>query len=280
MKIAWVTDTTAVIDDYLQNHPDVYIAPITILLDEEEYTEGVNLTPEELHAKLKTVKTAPKTSQPSIGTFQQLFESLSDYDAVIAVHISSKLSGTVSSCEQAAQLVDIPVHIVDSLNLAYPLTWLLKKGISLAENGESPENIKTALETIRSANELYVLIGSLEQLHRSGRMSGLQFFLGSILKVTPIISLENGALSIKEKVRSEKKAKEKILNYFKATITDQNIKEVFILYGLYSEPAEAWKEELSGQFPEIAFSCQPLGAAIGLHAGEHTLGISWFNEGE
>ncbi|GLB57891.1 DegV family protein [Cytobacillus sp. NCCP-133] len=277
-KIAWVTDSTAYLNEELKNHPDLYQIPMTIIMDGNEYTDGVDLTPEELYARLKTLDTPPKTSQPSIGAFQNLYENLKGkYDAIIAVLVSAKLSGTVSSSEQASQLVDIPVYSVDSKILSYPLTRMILKGMEWAESGLAAEEVIRRIEILRDTGETYVLIGSLEQLHRSGRMSGIQFFLGSMLNVKPIISVHDGELSVREKARSEKKAKEKIMKLLRNSHEKKPLKEVFILYGLHPDEAESWKEELQKEFPAIKFGCYSLGATIGVHAGENTLGISWLN---
>ncbi|MDR6998157.1 DegV family protein [Neobacillus niacini] len=278
VKTAWVTDSTAFLDDELKNHPDLYTVPLSIVLDGEEFLDGIDLTAGQLFEKLKTSKNPPKTSQPSVGSFQAMYERLEkEYDQVISVLISEKLSGTVSSSGQAAKLVSIPVTTIDSKILTYPLTALIKKGMKMLSEGKSLEDVVDGLETIRDTNETYVLVGSLEQLHRGGRMSELQFFLGSMLNVKPIISIEEGALSVKEKVRSEKKAKEKIVEYLRLSYEKYRMKEVYILYGLHGEQAENWKNELSTQFPDLTILCCPLGAVIGVHAGENTLGISWFN---
>jgi DegV family protein with EDD domain len=278
VKTAWVTDSTAYLDEELRNHPDLYTIPLTILLDGEEYSDGIDLTSVQLFEKLKQLKNPPKTSQPSIGAFQALYEQLSkDYDRVVAVLLSGKLSGTVSSSEQAAKLVDIPVITIDSNILTYPMTALLKEGIALLEAGASIESVIDQLERIKKTNETYVLIGSLEQLHRSGRMSGVQFFLGSMLNVKPIISIVDGALSVKEKARSEKKAKEKILAYLRSSFEQHHFKEVYILYGLHQEQASIWENELRKEFPQLGIVGCPLGAVIGVHAGENTIGISWHN---
>ena len=277
-KIAWLTDSTAYLDEELRNHPDVYQVPMTIVLDDVEYLDGKDLTAEELYNRLKTVKTPPKTSQPPVGVFMELYKKLEkDYDLVFSVLISSKLSGTVASSVQAEQDVNIPVITFDSKILTYPLTSLLKKGIELAEQGTSIEEIKEKLEIIRESNETYVMIGSLEQLHRSGRMSGMQFYLGSMLSIKPIISIEDGALNTKEKVRSDKKAREKIFDYLTQSHEKYGVKEVYILYGLHKEVADEWQKQLEATFPDIRFLSCPIGAVIGVHAGEHTIGISWNN---
>jgi DegV family protein with EDD domain len=278
VKTAWVTDSTAYLDEELKNHPDLYTIPLTILLDGEEFADGIDLSAAQLYARLKELKSPPKTSQPAVGVFQQLYEKLSkDYDQIVAVLISGKLSGTVSSSEQAAKLVDIPVTTFDSNILTAPMTALLKKGIHLVEEGNSIGSVIDQLESLKRTNETYVLIGSLEQLHRSGRMSGLQFFLGSMLNVKPIISIEEGALNTKEKVRSDKKAKEKILDYLKSSYEKHRFKEVYILYGLHREHANEWQKEIEKIYPDLNVICCSLGAVIGVHAGENTLGISWHN---
>jgi DegV family protein with EDD domain len=277
VRTAWVTDSTAYLDEELKKHPDLYIVPLTILLDDEEFSDGIDLTAEQLFLRLKQLKTPPKTSQPSMGAFQTLYEQLSkDYDQIVAVLLSGKLSGTVSSSEQAAKLVSIPVTTFDSNILSYPMTALLKMGMKWMQDGNGLDHVIARLETIRATNETYVLVGSLEQLHRSGRMSGLQFFLGSMLNVKPIITFEKGALRVKEKTRSEKKAKEKIVEYLRLSYETHRFKEVNIMYGLHEEQAVHWRDELKEKFPHLEFICCPLGAVIGVHAGENTLGISWF----
>jgi DegV family protein with EDD domain len=278
VRTAWVTDSTAYLDNELRNRPDLYTIPLTVLLDGVEYSDGIDLTPKELFGRLKELKNPPLTSQPSVGSFQSLFEQLSnEYDQIVTVLISGKLSGTVSSSKQAASLVGIPVTIFDSHILTYPMSALIKKGMELVKAGQSIESMIEKLEQIRDTSETYVLVGSLEQLHRGGRMTGLQFFLGSMLKVKPIISINDGALSVKEKVRGEKKAKEKIFDYFRLAYEQNQFKEVYLLYGLHDEQAKAWQLELQEEYPEVKIIKCPLGAVIGVHAGENTIGISWFN---
>ncbi|MFH7819359.1 DegV family protein [Neobacillus thermocopriae] len=278
LKTAWVTDSTAYLDENLMNHPDVYCVPLSVILDGEEFVDGINLTPKQLFERLKQLKSPPKTSQPSVGAFHALYEKLEKkYDQVISVHLSGKLSGTVSSSQQAAKLVRIPVTVFDSNILSLPMSALMKKGMELLEAGKNLQEVIKRMEEIRDTNETYVLVGSLEQLHRGGRLSGLKFILGSMLNIKPIISFDKGSLFVKDKVRSENKAKERILNYFKQAYEKHSFKEVYLLYGLYEEQANEWRSELELAYPELKVSTAPLGAVIGVHAGENTLGISWFN---
>jgi DegV family protein with EDD domain len=277
MKIAWVTDSTAHLDDTLQKRNDIFVVPLTIILDQVEYREGIDIQTSQLFDRLKTLQKPPTSSQPSIGTFKELYQSLADeYDFIFSIHLSSHLSGTYNTAFQASQMVDIPVVVLDSKIISYPLTYIIRKGIRLSNQGKSMEEITDQLITFISTNEAYVMVGSLEQLHRGGRMSGLQFFIGNLMNIKPIISIEDGALKIKEKVRSLKKGLEKVTSYIETSLHHYSMKEVFILYGHHDDEAKKWKNHLRQNFPHIEFSIYPLGSVIGIHAGENTIGISWF----
>ncbi|MCH1627361.1 DegV family protein [Ferdinandcohnia quinoae] len=278
-RIAWVTDSTAYLDEELRRNKDIYVIPITIFFDEEEFLDGVTIQPDEFFKRLKTTSTIPKTSQPSIGSFVDLYNQLAEnYDRVISIHVASKLSGTYSSALQASEIVSIPVTVIDSKILTYPLSALLKEGIIRYQTGDSIEEIEGHIKRLADCNETYVLIGSLEQLHRSGRMNTAQYYLGSMLQIKPIISIEDGTLSVKEKVRSEKKATERVLDYLKKSLKSNNIEEVFILYGLHDDKAMEWKKKIREFAEHVKINAYPLGTALGVHAGEETIGISWINK--
>jgi DegV family protein with EDD domain len=279
LKIAWVTDSTACRTVEFENNQDIYTVPMNILIGNKEYKDGVDLFPYEMFRLLKENGADAKTSQPSIGVFQELYTSLQgEYDHIFSIHVSGAFSGTFSSAQQAAQLVDIPVTVMDSKILSFPLTKLILEGIAAAEKGTSTIEIEKYLEARINTGETFVMVGSLEQLHKSGRMNGLSFFLGSMLKIKPILAIKDGKLQVEEKVRSITKGYSRMKDYLDQVLLNKEIKEVYILYGLNKQEADSWVGELSGRYPAIAFSSHELGAVIGVHAGENTLGISWFAE--
>jgi DegV family protein with EDD domain len=279
LKIAWVTDSTACRTDEFDKNKDIYVLPMNILIGNKEYKDGVDLFPQELFKRLKENGADAKTSQPSIGVFQELYTKLqNDYDHIFSIHVSASFSGTLSSAQQAAQLVDIPVTVIDSKILSYPLTKLIMDGIEAAKSGREPFEIERELTAKINTGETFVMVGSLEQLHKSGRMNGVSFFLGSVLKIKPILAIKDGKLEVEEKVRSTAKGYSRMKEYLNQALQSKNIKEVYILYGLNKDEADAWINDLSGKYPGIRFSSHELGAVIGVHAGENTLGISWFAE--
>ncbi|WP_201713246.1 DegV family protein [Rossellomorea arthrocnemi] len=285
MRIAWVTDSTAFVPNHSKTgENDIYVVPMSILFGEREYQDGIDLSPEELFGMLRDEKVEVKTSQPSIGTFKELFEQLArDYDYIFSIHVSSHFSGTYSSARQAAELLKdtIPTIIcIDSKILSNPLTELIRYGQRLLKEGKDPLQMKEAIEEKVTSCETYVMVGSLEQLHKSGRMGGLSFFLGSVLKIKPMLSIEDGKLKVEDKVRSIKKGLSSMSRQLDQALSDRTIVKVSVLHGLNREDAMEWMKQLQEAYPEIEFGAYPLGAVIGVHAGENTIGISWFAENE
>ena len=276
-RIAWVTDSTACLDEELLGNENIYVVPIMVVINGKEYQDGREIQPETLYRIMQEEKLAPTTSQPSVGTFYELFRKLEkNYDRIIAVHLSSKLSGTVSACLQAGQLVGIPVDVFDSLLVSYPMLMILKRLIHYTACGVSVEEAFIKAREYAVRHKTFVLIGSLDQLHRSGRLSGAQYFLGSLMSLKPVISLEEGQLVTKFKARNYKKAEELIFNEVRKSFHTGKVQECSILFAGRDDLTAKWKTAILAEFPDVSVHISPLGSAIGVHTGENTIGIHWF----
>ncbi|MHC0035502.1 DegV family protein [Pseudoneobacillus sp. C159] len=276
-KIAWVTDSTAFITEEFQKHPDVFVVPLGIMFGDEAFEDGVDLTTDELYHRIRSNKQVPKTSQPSTGRFVELFETLKqDYDAAIAVHISSKLSGTLASCKSGADMAEFTVETIDSKSMSYAITYLIQLGMKLNDEGVA---IKELAETLRSAADLsdnYILLGSLDQFYKGGRMSGTSYLLGSILKIKPIIRINrNGEFELFEKVRSEKKAIGRMLELLKESSEKFGVGHIQIMHGNVLSKAEELAKEVRTAFPTMKIFIGEISSTIAAHAGEGTLAIIW-----
>lgn len=279
-KVAWVTDSTGFLDEDLLNHEDVYVIPIKIHMEDQDFSDGVDVTHENIFEAMNERKAVVTTSQPSVGEFQYLYNQLHEkgYHRVYSFLISEKLSGTFSSSMQASQLVQIPIHTFDSQLLSYPMTYIMKKAITLQKRISDPEELMNKLTAFRDGNETLVLIGSLDQLYRSGRLSSVKYYLGNILKIKPIIALAKGKLEIQHIARNEKHAEKIIFSALKNAVEQNGITECMILYGQFKHHSESWVNRISQLYPRLKLHICPLGTAIGVHAGGRTLGISWFKE--
>ncbi len=279
-KIAWITDSTAFITEELKNHPDVYVIPLTITFGDESFEDGIDLTTEQLYERIRSHKEIPKTSQPSAGRFAELFEKLKEnYESAIAIHISSKLSGTINSCLSGAALADFPVEAVDSRAMSTVITTLMTKGFQMEENGESAKDIAEKLRNEAKKAENYVLLGNLDQFYKGGRMSGTAYLLGSVLKIKPIIQINtDGEFILFDKVRSEKKAIKRMLELLGESYKKHTITEVQLMHGNVYEKAKEIAEEMKALFPKLNIFIGEISSTIAVHAGEGTVAAIWHNE--
>lgn len=274
--MAFVTDSTAFLTEELRQHPDIYVVPIVIISNGEEREDGVNLTSDDLYNIIRNEKEVPKTSQPNIAKFSTLYEQLKEeYESAIAIHVSGKLSGTISSSQAAKDQVDFNVEIIDSLSLSYGITELIEKGLELAAEGMETHQIATVLrEDVKHTKNL-ILLGSLEQLRKGGRMSGAAFLIGNFLKIKPILSISNGELDLFERIRSEKKAVNRIVELLKQTSSENTVNRIGIMHANALEKAKNLEIILKNEIPEIDTIIGEISSSLAVHAGEDTLAVFW-----
>ncbi len=279
-KIAWVTDSTAFITKELQDNPNVYVMPLAIIFPDRTFEDGVDLTTEELYSRINSAKEVPKTSQPPVGKFAEIYENLkAEYDHVIAVHVSGKLSGTIESSRAGMEMAALDGEIVDSQSMSYTITTLLNKGMQLAEQGIDYKDIAATLREEALRSEKYVLLGSLDQFHKGGRMSKTQFLLGNLLQIKPIITIKTtGEFDLFQKVRSEKKAVNRLIELLTEATEKHNITEVQIMHGNVLEKALVVKKKIEEKHPNLNIVVGEISSTIAVHAGEGTVALIWHNE--
>lgn len=276
--IAWVMDTTGFVTEEFKAHPDVYIVPLNIHFGTEEFIDdGVDLTNDELYRRIKEASEFPKTSQPSAGKFAELYDKLKEeYECAIAVHASAKLSGTIASSTAGAEMSEFKVYAIDSLALSYGLSGLIERGLKLQEQGLEAEEIAQRLEKETADFRNYILIGNLTQLYKGGRMSGAQYYLGSLLQIKPIVQLTSeGELQPIDKVRSHKKAIQYLINHAKKDYEEFGIRRFQIMHGHVMKEAESLKQEVLKEMPDAEILIGDLSSSLAVHAGEGTLAFQW-----
>lgn len=278
--IAWIMDTTGFVTEEMIAHPDVYIVPLNIHFGSEEFVDGVDLTTEQLYDRIKNASEFPKTSQPSAGRFAELYEKLKEeYECAIAVHASAKLSGTIASSTAGAEMAEFKVYTVDSMALSYGLTGLIERGLELEKQGLEAEEITRQLAKETSNFRNYILIGNLTQLYKGGRMSGAQYYIGSLLQVKPIVQLSpSGELEPIDKVRSHKKAIRYLIEHAQKDYAAYGVTNFQIMHGHDLTEAEKLKEEVLKIIPEAQILIGDLSSSLAVHAGAGTLALMWRKE--
>jgi DegV family protein with EDD domain len=275
--IAWVVDSTAFVSPILADHPDVFVVPLNIHFGQEQFADGIDLSTTELYDRIRNAEEFPKTSQPAAGEFAKLYEQVSEnYESILAVHVSEKLSGTIGSSKSGAEIAEVHMECVDSLSLSSGITKLVERGLILQQRGLNLEEIATQLRSEVKNLRNYILIGNLNQLYKGGRMSSVQFFLGSLLQVKPIIYLtESGELKALDKVRSQKKA----LNYLVDKAVDayekDGVRSIDLMQGNVPDQAEELKNLIQAKAPDLEVRVGEISSVLAVHAGEGTLATLW-----
>ncbi len=276
MKIAVVTDSTAYIQKDILEKLQIKMISLNVIFGNEVYQEEKELGPEDFYRIVKD-RELPTTSQPPIGEFVELFESLSkEYDAVISIHLSSGISGTYQGAVTAGTMVDgIKVYPFDSEISCMVQGFYVIEAAKMALAGSSPEEIMTRLNEMKQDVRAYFMVDDLSHLQRGGRLSSAQAFIGSLLQVKPLLHFEDKKIVPFEKIRTKRRAMKRIEELLKEAVNDGAQYEAVIIHANNEEEAQVWRAELEPQLPNVDFTISYFGAVIGTHLGEGAMGLGW-----
>lgn len=281
MKIAVVTDSTAYIPQDLLEKYNIYTISLSVNFGDESYKEDGEITIEQFYENIKTTGVLPTTSQPAIGEFIQLFKQLEDagYDAIISVHLSSKFSGTYEAAVSAGKMMEkIKVYAYDSELSTMPQGFYALRAAEMANAGENVTAILQELDSMKEKTRAYFMVDDLSHLQRGGRLNHAQALIGSLLSIKPILHIVDGRIVPFEKIRTRKKAINRIMSMLEEDATNKKIKWVVFIHANDEQAALKLRERFTDKFPEIETIMSFFGPVIGTHVGEGALGVAWLIE--
>jgi len=279
-KIAWITDTTSSLTEEFVKQYNIHVVPLSVVINDVPYKETIEITEKEIYERMyHEVDATFKTSLPSLGDFVDLYEKLKEeYEFGIAIHASSKLTGTYNTSVMAAEMVGFKLYHLDSMTGSYPLSFLIHRAVELVEQGVDIEEVMSRLKELTHHTRILLIPANLNQLHKSGRVSGSQKLMASLFQIKPILAIENGKAIIKEKVRSQKRAMSYILNVLKEECQTKNIKKVTVLHANDDEKASELELLVKEAIPDMITDRLMLISVAGVHTGAKTVGLSWVCE--
>jgi DegV family protein with EDD domain len=267
-----VTDSTAYITRECSNKKGIDIVPLTVEFNGNTSGEGYPGEFDEFFNKLKDAEEFPKTSQPSAGMFAQVFKkAVEEGKEVIAIVISSRLSGTYNSASIAADMVaPNKISVIDSETSASNLRMLVERAHELAGSGFSRDEIVKEINNEKRKMGINLTVDTLEYLKKGGRLSAGKAMIGTILNVKPIIALVDGALEPVGKARGKSKAIEMMIS----SIPD-NVKKISICQIANMEEAQEIAAILENKYKDAEVTIDELGPAVGAHLGPKAIGICY-----
>ncbi|MHA6252374.1 DegV family protein [Oceanobacillus sp. CAU 1775] len=280
MKIAVMTDSTAYIPKNVRDEHNIHMVPLSVVFGEETYQEEIDITSEEFYKKLKEIKMLPTTSQPSIGYVTKKLEQLAeDYDAVISIHLSSGVSGTYETVTSAGTMVDgIDLYTFDSEVSCYVQAFYALEAVQMVKDNKTPEEIMERLNTIKKDMKAYFMVDDLTNLVRGGRLSNAQALVGSLLQVKPILHFVDKKIVPFEKIRTRKKAINRIIGMLEEDAAAGKDLKVTFIHANNEASAKEVEAAFKEKYPHIETVVSYFGPVIGTHLGEDAVGVGWYEK--
>ncbi|RRK10851.1 DegV family protein [Lactiplantibacillus garii] len=283
MKIAVVTDSTSYLTPQEVADNNIHVVPIPVIIDGKVYQEGVDITTADFYANMKSFKSFPSTSQPPVGEMIEFYNRLGDegYDAVISIHLASTISGFYNSLVNMRDMVDnVKLYPYDSQITVRLMGYLALEADRMAKAGHTVEEILARLDDLRASMGEYFIVDDLQNLVRGGRLSNASAFIGSVLRIKPLLTFDDKHEIVAfEKVRSTKKALARVEHLFaEAQAKVDYPLRAIIVQGNNLEAAKAWKAKLQKQYPDMPIDLTYFGPVIGTHLGDKSLALAWLKD--
>jgi DegV family protein with EDD domain len=278
-SIALVTDSTTYMPPELVRKYSISVAPQVLIWGDQTYKDGVDIESREFFTRLKTAKVMPSTSQVAVVSFQEIFQDAVDKGKeVLAVLVSSKLSGTVQSAMQAKELMGSAgekVHVVDSQSVAMALGFQVLATARALEQGASLKEAITLAEQSHQYTGVCFAVDTLEFLHRGGRIGGAQRFLGTMLNMKPILAIQDGRVEGVDRIRTKNKAQDRVLELITEKIAGRTPVRIATLHANAAEEARALLVRAEQALNPVESVFTEVSPTVGTHAGPGTVGLAF-----
>ena len=277
---ALVLDSTCDYPDASKRHPNWRVVPLYVRFGDETFREYVDISTDEFYRRLQDSSEAPSSSQPTPADFAAVYEELGDYDKVLCVLLSGKLSGTLESARLGAESAgDERVTVIDS-GVTCGGTVILADALQRRlERGTTEEEIQQLVERFRRTRGLLFTVETLEYLVRGGRIGKAAGLAGQLLSVKPILGFDDGEVAPLKRVRGRAKALAEFERLFLDATEDSPDLHVGVGHAAAPADAEALVARLRAARPHASFDVMvTLGPVIGTHGGPGTLGLFWFQD--
>ena len=277
MGIRIITDSSADFDRATAKRRQVEIISMAVQFGNASFLDGKTITNDVFYTLLKEGRENPTTSQPTPAEFLRVFEEAKAAgDQVVAVLISSVLSGTVQSAQIAKGMCEYEdIYIVDSLSATAGIQILVNLACKLRDSGLPAPGIAQELERLKGRIRIFAVLDTLEYLRRSGRLSGFQAGLGAMTMLKPVITVRDGAVSIAAKAFGTSAAVKQLQKF----LLQYPVDDAYPSYFLYTDDKE--REELllpalreQGKLP-LRLHYSSVGPTIGTHIGPGALGMAY-----
>lgn len=265
--------------EYLEKY-DIDVVPLTVILNEKEYRDGIDMQPEEFYRILREENAYPKTSQATYAQFKEIFDKYTkDGKKILYISGSAAATGTCQSAIMAKNDTEGEIYIYDSNNLTFGAGFFVVKAAEMINEGKAIEEVFKALDEIKEKYVLMFSVDTLEYLKKGGRISSTKATVGSLLNIKPILEVKDGLVSQVGQVRGKKNVLNKMIECIKERLGDDlDQEEVYIGYSDDLKEREKLTEIAKEVFKPKKIGYFIIGTCVGSHSGPGVGGILVFKK--
>ena len=272
MPVKIVADSASDLPPEVAEELGITVVPVNVQFGDTVYRDGIDLSTDEFYEKLRKNTILPKTSAPSPGTFRETYERIAqNADAIVSIHVSSQLSATYDAARLACSDFDFPVSIIDTETASMACGLLVITAARAAQNGASLAEVEGLLRDTIPRTITYGVFSTLEYLQRGGRIGRAQAFVGSLLKISPILAISKGEVLPVARIRTRPKAIERMCEIVEGYGT---IEDMSVMRTTDPAEAEALAQRLSSVYPIDRMYRANIGPAMGTYVGPDAVGVS------
>lgn len=282
MKTAIIIDSTAYANETIRNHPDVYELFLTVIFEDgTHFLDSSDIAvQEDFYSKLQKSEQLPKTSQPAPGKYIELLEEIIEkgYDQLLCIHLSQTFSGTYQTAKMLADEYEdqIDICVVDSKGVSLVMGALVEQALDMIEKGVPFEEICKNTSWSAKHGTIYLTVSDLDNLVKGGRLNGAAAKLGGMLKIRPLLYVDqDGKVELLEKIRTDKRVNRRLAEI--AVKDAESFPNGMILKFAHTvdrERLDVAIESVHEKLPEFEYEIGTLGPVIGTHTGIGTIGMA------
>jgi DegV family protein with EDD domain len=301
-RIAVVTDSAACIPTALKQQFDIHEVPFELTWDGVIYRDGVDLTPTDFYRRFRQAHTYPTTSQPPFGAFTALYARLSqEYDGVVSIHVSADMTGTVHTARLAAEQAmthqhgapssqpgekspdvlmrhRVPIRVLDSRTATIAEGFVVLAAARAAAAGATLDQVVEQAEQVIGKVDFFATLKTLEHIHRGGRIGEAAALLGNQLKITPILNLKNGRVSIVGLTRSWRHALQEVVNMAVERVRGKRDIHASVFHADAPKDAEWLREQFLARVQCVELHVTAFTPVMGAHTGPDVVGLVFYGD--
>ena len=275
-----VTDSGSGITPDVAQQYDISVVPLYVHFGNDTFRDGVDIQLPEFLSRLKSAPQLPTTSQPSAGDFLELYKALAaDGSEIISIHLSAKLSGTVASAQAAREMLpEARIHVVDTRSISAAQFVMAVEAARMAAAGRDAQAILARLDQLIAGFRIYFVVDTLEYLEKGGRIGKASALLGTALQMKPLLTLEDGIVEAKERIRSKSKAVVRMQELAVQETAGRKCRYLGILHAAAPQEAEQLKTDLVSALAPGETIMAEVSPIIATHAGPGVVGAVFYAE--